>query len=123
MIFHPEFQRRVDGGSRIKIIGKSSENSFIVEMSKDEIMLAAGCTSQYDEAWRQITRGRGEPPIGAVIDCRAAYSFHSQVINHREQCIKSAGFLRSLADMLEHGAKDIVIMPETDDGSEKESIS
>ncbi|THK33985.1 hypothetical protein EHS39_32940 [Ensifer sp. MPMI2T] len=92
----------------MKIIGQAGRDSYLVQMSTDEIVKAAGYSSPYNDAWEKAN-GRREPIVGTEIGVNAAYSYHERVQSHQEAAAKSARTLRALADMIDGALPEVVI--------------
>lgn len=94
----------------MKIIAAAGRERFIVEMSQDEIVKAAGFSSPFDPAWERANCGRNVN-VGTEIKVSAAYAFHSRIADHQDKAKSAAGILKALAEMLENALPDIVIPP------------
>lgn len=94
----------------MKIIASAGRERFVVEMSADEIIKAAGYSSSFDEAWMKANAGR-DIKVGTEIKVDAAYHFHARVSAHHTEAEKSARTLRALADMIDGALPDVVIPP------------
>ncbi|EUB97244.1 hypothetical protein PMI07_000820 [Rhizobium sp. CF080] len=94
----------------MKIIAAAGRERFVVEISQEEIIKAAGFTSSYDEAWTRLNGGR-DIKVGTEIKVDAAYQFHARVSSFHGDAEKSARMLRALADMMDGALPDVVIPP------------
>lgn len=93
----------------MKIIG-TTVGGFLVQMTEDEIAMAAGFSSSYDNAWRLTKRTVHAPPdVGLELNVRAAYDFHSRVLSHEREARSCASMMRGLAEMLENAVPSVVI--------------
>lgn len=92
----------------MKIIAAAGRERFIVEMSQDEIIKAAGFSSAFYQAWQKHNGGR-DIQIGTEINVQAAYSYHERVRAHQDEAVKSARTLRALADMIDGALPEVVI--------------
>lgn len=101
----------------MKIIAAAGRERFIVEMSQDEIVKAAGFGSSYDAGWTKAN-GTRDVLVGTEIKVGAAYDFHSRIATHQDKAKSAAGILKALAEMLENTLPDIVIPPHDPDFDE-----
>lgn len=103
----------------MKIIASAGRSRFIVEMTQDEIIKAAGFGSAYEEAWLK-SNGMRDVIVGTEIKVGAAYDFHSRIADHQDKAKSAAGILKALAEMLENALPDVVIPPveETKEGGD-----
>jgi len=95
----------------MNIIAAAGRERFIVEMSQDEIVKAAGFSCAYDTGWEKANSGR-DVRVGTVINVGAAYDFHSRISCNQDKAKSAAGILKALAEMLENALPDIVIPPD-----------
>lgn len=103
----------------MKIIAAAGRERFIVEMTQDEIVKAAGFGGEWETEWQKTNGGR-EVKVGTEIKVGAAYTFHSRIADHQEKAKSAAGILKALAEMLENALPDIVIPPHDPDFDEVE---
>ncbi len=85
-------------------------NTFIVEMTQDEIIKAAGFSCSYDSAWEAQNGGR-DVKVGTEIKVSAAYEYHHRVLQHQREAGSAANTLRALADLIGGALPDVVIPP------------
>lgn len=104
----------------MKIIAQT-DRAYLVEMTDDEIVRAAGFSSTYNDEWAKQNGGRRDPVIGSELNVNAAYMFHSRISGAQEKCVQSAGFLRGLADMIERSPPDVITQPEVSNREESAS--
>ncbi|KAB2699387.1 hypothetical protein F9K79_09850 [Ochrobactrum sp. Kaboul] len=104
----------------MKIIAQTGK-AYLVEMTADEIAMAAGFSSTYNDEWAKKNGGRRDPVIGSELNVKAAYRFHSRISEAQEKCVQSAGFLRGLADMIERSLPDVITQPEVSNSEESAS--
>lgn len=104
----------------MKIIA-STGNGYIVEMTGDEIAVAAGFTSTWDSGWQALNRGKRDPVVGTEIKIGAAYSYHNKVLQHQREASSAANTLRALADLIGGALPDVVIPPVDPDFEEVKS--
>ncbi|MCM0751580.1 hypothetical protein DEA98_10450 [Brucella pseudogrignonensis] len=104
----------------MKIIAQTGK-AYLVEMTADEIAMAAGFSSTYNDEWAKKNGGRRDPVIGSELNVNAAYRFHSRISEAQEKCVQSAGFLRGLADMIERSLPDVITQPEVSNSEESAS--
>lgn len=98
----------------MKIIASTNaayNNTFIVEMTAEEIAMAAGFTGTYDGGWEACNRGKRDPVVGTEIKVGAAYNFHNRVIQHQREAGSAANTLRALADLIGGALPDVVVPP------------
>lgn len=98
----------------MKVIAQSNKDTFLVEMSVDEMARSAGFTGSFDQEWKKATYGDGRPVIGQVIKIGAAYEFHSRILHHQAQAKSAANTLHALAELIGGALPDIVIPPVPD---------
>jgi hypothetical protein len=94
----------------MKVIAAAGRERFIVEMTQDEIVKAAGFSSAYGGDWEKRNGGR-DVKVGTEVKVEAAYTFHSQISYHQDKAKSAAGILKALAEMLENALPDVVIPP------------
>lgn len=94
----------------MKIIAAAGRERFIVEMTQDEIIKAAGFSSEYDSAWQQHNNAR-EVKVGTEIHVQTAYTYHNRVLQHQREAGSAANTLRALADLIGGALPDVVIPP------------
>lgn len=79
----------------MRIIGKSS-GGYLVEMSEDEVCVAAGHSSIYSSPWN-----RAGIPLGTTIDFVAGTAKLKALAAADEKRKQSASVLRALADLID----------------------
>lgn len=85
-------------------------NTFIVEMTQDEIIQAAGFSSSYDSAWEAHNGGR-DVKVGTEIKVSVAYEYHHRVLRFQREAGSAANTLRALADLIGGTLPEVVIPP------------
>lgn len=94
----------------MKILAAAGRERFIVEMTQDEIIKAAGFSSEYDSAWQQHNNAR-DVKVGTEIHVQVAYNFHARVTSFQKEAGSAANTLRALADLIGGALPDVVIPP------------
>lgn len=97
----------------MKIIASTNHphrNTFIVEMTEDEIIKAAGFSCSYDSAWEARNGGRSVK-VGTEINVAVAYEYHHRVMQNEKAAASAANTLRALADLIGGALPDVVIPP------------
>ena len=94
----------------MRVIGQAAEKTFLVEMTAEEIAIAAGFGSTYSNEWMKQAGGR-TPSIGTVIKVAASYNYHQRIKEHQDQASSAANTLRALADLIGGAIPDVVIPP------------
>lgn len=95
----------------MKVIGKVSDASYIVEMSPDEIARSAGLESAWGAEWWKLVGQREGIPVGTVIQCNAAFTYHQRIIQNQAAAASAANTLRALADLIGGALPEVVILP------------
>jgi hypothetical protein len=95
----------------MKIIGKVSDSSYIVEMSPDEIARSAGFESAWGAKWWEMVGQREGIRVGTVIQCNAAFTYHQRIRENQAAAASAANTLRALADLIGGALPEVVIPP------------
>lgn len=102
----------------MKIIGKT-ENSFLVEITEEEIAACCGFRSTYGDEWEAFVKKHGKLDsyrnakldVGCEFHPKQISDWHYNVQYKRRQVEEAAGFLTALAEMMRHPPDAFTIPP------------
>jgi len=103
----------------MKIIAKTG-SAFLVEITEAEIAACCGYQHTYTDDWKSFLRSHGKQrtyngsyglEVGCEFHPKAISDWHHNMAYKMKQVVESAGFLKSLAEMMEHPPKAFTIPP------------
>jgi hypothetical protein len=98
----------------MKIIGQTG-SGYIAEVTEDEIAVALGFRSTYDDAYRawaaKIKLGGRELPVGTVVQVKEISAFWQGIQYKEVEAQKAAGTLRALADLITTNMPSGIVLP------------
>lgn len=111
----------------MKIIAKTS-GAFLVEITEGEIAACCGFPHAYGDAWESFLKSNGKQDgyrgsykldVGCEFHPKQISDWHYNLSYKHKQAQESAGFLRSLADMISN-LPEVFTIPPTE--AEKQAV-